>query len=56
MPTPVRPATRAASIAPSPPGLGAAAAIAEAPMYTAAMRMTPGPPPNAWMEAASAPM
>src|SRR5438046_10688752 len=36
-------------------GLGAAAAIAAAPMYTAAMRMTPGPPPNAWTEAASAP-
>ena len=43
-------------MAPSPPGLGAAAAIAAAPRYTAPMRMMPGPPPNAWMEAASAPM
>ena len=35
MPTPVNPATSAASMAPSPPGVGAAAAMMEAPRYTA---------------------
>src|SRR5437763_327452 len=39
MPTPVRPATRAASRAPSPPGLGAAAARAAAPRTTAPARL-----------------
>ena len=43
----------AASIAPRPPGVGAAAASAAAARYTAPITTRPGPPPNAWTEAAS---
>ena len=50
------PAIKAASMAPRPPGLGAAAARAAAPRYTAPITTMPGPPPNAWTEAAKAPM
>ena len=56
MPTPVNPATSAASIAPSPPGVGAAAAMTDAPRYTAPTWSKLTPPSNAATAAASAQM
>ena len=56
MPTPVNPATSAASMAPRPPGVGAAAAIIEAPRYTAPTWAKLMPPSNAATAHASAAM
>ena len=56
MPTPVSPAMRADSIAPRPPGVGAAAASAALARYTAPMTTRLGPVANALIEAASATM
>src|SRR5829696_2405989 len=56
MPTPVNPATSAASIAPRPPGVGAAAAISDAPRYTAPTWAKLTPPSNAATAHASAVM
>src|SRR6266540_7258101 len=56
MPTAVNPATRAASIAPRPPGVGAAAAITDAPRYTAPTWPKLTSLENAAIAAASAPM
>src|SRR3979490_1200608 len=47
MPTPLKPATSAASSAPAPPGVGAAAATADAPRKTAPILGTLRLPPNA---------
>ena len=56
IPTPVSPATSPASRAPRPPGVGAAAAIIEAPRYTAPTSAKLTPPSRAATDAASAQM
>src|SRR5262245_2970314 len=55
MPTPVSPATIAASSAPNPPGVGAAAAMVDVPRYTAPTWATDSQPSRAIPQATSAP-